>query len=178
MLSFPRISINNHHPFPPFVELSLKTSPPVAVIGSDVHRITRAELVGSDAAIRSIQPDDARMHDTVSEFNSVYHAGNTLYFRFDPDSPLTLFGHGGVVRLVLHLSIHPLSLREIAAVTTHNKHRETTELTCAICMTTERCCCDDDAWTTLDCDHRFHTACIRRWLFVRNTCPMCRGRVF
>ena len=179
LLTFPK----NDFTFPPFIELSLKTSPPVAVIGGEVYRIARAKLVrrslGGAVTQIPIQPDDARMHDTVSGFNSINHAGNTLYFSFDPDSPLTLFGHEGIAKLVLHLSIRPLSLEEIAAVTTHNAHLEEEECTCAICLTTEVVVVSDESsWTTLvDCSHRFHTECIRRWLDFRSTCPMCRGRV-
>ena len=199
LLTFPKTDRTS---FPPFIELSLKTSPPVAVIGEEVYRIARAKLVvvavGAAAATTvtqiPIQPDDVRMHDTVSEFNSINHAGNTLYFSFDPDSPLTLFGHEGITKLVLHLSIRPLSLEEIAAVTMHNAHRRSEqqlvvedECTCSICLTTETvtssCCVDDGddedetKWTTLvDCSHRIHTECIRRWLDFRSTCPMCRGR--
>ncbi len=169
MLSFPK----NDRTFPPFVELSLRTSPPVAVIGYEVYKIARVELVTrTDTVISSVQPDDARMHDTVSGFNSINHAGHTLYFRFDPDSPLTLFGYEDIARLVFYLNINPLSLREIAAVATHNSHR--VEKSCSICLTSDS---DEDCWTTLDCDHSFHTHCIRRWLYAKSTCPMCRRQV-
>ncbi|KAL9997780.1 putative transcription factor C2H2 family [Helianthus debilis subsp. tardiflorus] len=27
----------------------------------------------------------------------------------------------------------------------------------------------------LECGHRFHAECIRRWLLSKNVCPMCRS---
>lgn len=168
MLSFPKTD----RAYPPYVELSLKTSPPVAVLGSEVYAITRVELLtAANQILHSVQPDDARMHDTVCGFNSINHVGNTLYFRFDPDSPLTLFGFQEVAKLVLHLGIRPLSHQRIARIATHNAHR--VERTCAICLVTD---CEEN-WTELDCNHAFHTHCIRRWLYAKSTCPMCRMEI-
>lgn len=43
---------------------------------------------------------------------------------------------------------------------------------CAICLET-----DNNKFTTLKCNHRFHTKCINIWLNNHNTCPYCRAIV-
>ena len=41
---------------------------------------------------------------------------------------------------------------------------------CCICMDNE----NTQQMTVLPCRHAFHIACIRRWLILKNTCPVCR----
>ena len=40
------------------------------------------------------------------------------------------------------------------------------------------CCCldeiDQDTLEVTECNHRFHQACLQRWLEENNTCPLCR----
>lgn len=43
---------------------------------------------------------------------------------------------------------------------------------CAICLET-----DNNEFTTLKCNHTFHTKCINMWLNNHNTCPYCRAIV-
>jgi hypothetical protein len=43
---------------------------------------------------------------------------------------------------------------------------------CPICLE-----CDDQCFTTLKCNHMFHTKCIKIWLRNHNTCPYCRALV-
>lgn len=43
---------------------------------------------------------------------------------------------------------------------------------CPICLE-----CDDNDFTTLKCNHMFHTKCINIWLHNHNTCPYCRALV-
>ena len=43
---------------------------------------------------------------------------------------------------------------------------------CPICLE-----CDDDSFTKLNCNHMFHTKCIKIWLRNHNTCPYCRTLV-
>ena len=34
---------------------------------------------------------------------------------------------------------------------------------------------DGDDLGTLDCGHDFHVGCVRQWLVVKNTCPICKN---
>ena len=39
------------------------------------------------------------------------------------------------------------------------------------------CCLDEidqDTLEVTECNHRFHQACLQRWLEENNTCPLCR----
>jgi hypothetical protein len=29
----------------------------------------------------------------------------------------------------------------------------------------------------LDCEHKFHTRCIQKWMKLNNTCPICRSQI-
>lgn len=35
----------------------------------------------------------------------------------------------------------------------------------------------DEEVMKLDCNHRFHPDCLKRWLAIRNTCPVCRFKL-
>lgn len=54
-------------------------------------------------------------------------------------------------------------------------------MTCHRSETTQFCgiCRDDitENQTILQCNHCFHTACIRSWLELSQSCPFCRGDV-
>lgn len=44
--------------------------------------------------------------------------------------------------------------------------------TCCICL------CEfekNEKMGTLECGHKFHADCIKRWLLSKNVCPMCRS---
>ena len=43
-----------------------------------------------------------------------------------------------------------------------------TDSPCAVCL------CEGSNNTALQCGHTFHWACIRPWLDVKNTCPLCK----
>ncbi|KAH7287621.1 hypothetical protein KP509_32G066600 [Ceratopteris richardii] len=46
---------------------------------------------------------------------------------------------------------------------------------CGICL--EEFDLDDEVHVLTPCDHAFHVHCIRRWIALTMSCPMCRGRV-
>ena len=43
---------------------------------------------------------------------------------------------------------------------------------CAICLGS----LGSEDVVPLNCDHKFHHACLSRWLQTNNTCPVCRAR--
>jgi hypothetical protein len=45
---------------------------------------------------------------------------------------------------------------------------------CSICLDTFSCL---SKIKTLECNHSFHSDCIKEWLRIRPTCPLCRKNV-
>ncbi|XP_052178924.1 probable E3 ubiquitin-protein ligase ZFP1 isoform X2 [Diospyros lotus] len=43
---------------------------------------------------------------------------------------------------------------------------------CAICQTDYE---KEDEIGTLDCGHEYHVDCVKRWLLIKNTCPVCKS---
>lgn len=43
---------------------------------------------------------------------------------------------------------------------------------CVICQTDYK---DQEKVGTLDCGHEYHVDCIKKWLVVKNTCPICKS---
>ncbi|TNV77307.1 hypothetical protein FGO68_gene11254 [Halteria grandinella] len=46
---------------------------------------------------------------------------------------------------------------------------------CAVCYAAFQ---KGDQLKRLPCKHEFHTACIKKWYGERDTCPMCRKRIY
>lgn len=32
-------------------------------------------------------------------------------------------------------------------------------------------------WTSLNCGHKFHAACVTNWMQYKQTCPLCRASI-
>ena len=47
----------------------------------------------------------------------------------------------------------------------------TSNETCAVCILDYK---PGDFQRKLPCNHRFHKACVDKWLFIKNTCPVCK----
>lgn len=47
------------------------------------------------------------------------------------------------------------------------------EARCAICL--EEYKKDDKVGTLKNCKHDYHAGCIKKWLLMKNTCPICKG---
>ncbi|KAL6999581.1 RING-type E3 ubiquitin transferase [Sarracenia purpurea var. burkii] len=43
---------------------------------------------------------------------------------------------------------------------------------CVICQTNYK---KQEKIGTLDCGHEYHTDCVKRWLIIKNTCPVCKS---
>lgn len=43
---------------------------------------------------------------------------------------------------------------------------------CIICQEDYR---DNEKIGTLDCDHEYHAECLKKWLFIKNVCPICKS---
>lgn len=46
---------------------------------------------------------------------------------------------------------------------------------CLICLEPLDCVCRNPAQTLSNCGHRFHKACLQKWLEANSTCPHCRA---
>ena len=150
------------------LHLSLKTSPPLAVVGNKVYKLERVRLLNfSSAFIDSIQPDDTRLHKAVCGFNCVYHFEDLTGIYFDTESRPSILGYDNITRVFLSRSKIPLTAAEIANVVVHNAHVD--EDTCPICLQE-----DAGLWRQLMCGHVFHPNCINRWTSINQSCPCCR----
>ena len=45
---------------------------------------------------------------------------------------------------------------------------------CSICLTNNT----NNDWCNLPCDHSLHSECAKKWISLKNTCPLCRYEVF
>ncbi|GMP65926.1 hypothetical protein CsSME_00026506 [Camellia sinensis var. sinensis] len=43
---------------------------------------------------------------------------------------------------------------------------------CVICQTDYK---NKEKIGTLDCGHEYHVDCVKRWLLIKNTCPICKS---
>ncbi|WOG98613.1 hypothetical protein DCAR_0417957 [Daucus carota subsp. sativus] len=43
---------------------------------------------------------------------------------------------------------------------------------CVICQTEYK---DEEKISTLDCGHEYHLECVKKWLLVKNSCPICKS---
>ncbi|XP_018488188.2 E3 ubiquitin protein ligase RIE1-like [Raphanus sativus] len=53
-----------------------------------------------------------------------------------------------------------------------DSEREDEDIVCCICLGN----CGDEKEGKLPCSHVFHLKCIRRWLRIRPTCPLCQSQ--
>lgn len=53
--------------------------------------------------------------------------------------------------------------------------QSTDEYLCSICL--ENAENNHEKWMKLNCEHKFHTACMVEWLNYSRTCPQCRAKV-
>ena len=75
-----------------------------------------------------------------------------------------------------------------------SKYKDETDSICCICLETlhdtninrmeyEKMnrivlfLCKKNSKTVLPCGHAFHSSCIRKWMSIRHTCPLCRRKV-
>ncbi|KAL4589044.1 hypothetical protein LXL04_001946 [Taraxacum kok-saghyz] len=66
--------------------------------------------------------------------------------------------------VVQHLKTRPFTL---------SKSSSDQELTsCVICQTNYD---DEEQIGVLDCGHEYHVECVKKWLVVKNTCPVCKS---
>lgn len=61
--------------------------------------------------------------------------------------------------------------KEISNIPTREFTKEDDPGECSICMTEFE---EGDTISELPCSHRFHEACVNRWLPIKRTCPLCR----
>ncbi|EYU41051.1 hypothetical protein MIMGU_mgv1a024926mg [Erythranthe guttata] len=47
---------------------------------------------------------------------------------------------------------------------------------CAVCL--DALCQKNNNIGVLECKHEYHSDCIKKWLRVKNFCPMCKSVVF
>ncbi|GAB4840522.1 hypothetical protein Ancab_021291 [Ancistrocladus abbreviatus] len=59
-------------------------------------------------------------------------------------------------------------------ITTHIVGADQESQICTICQME---CEAEESMATTRCGHEYHTDCIRKWLAVKNTCPLCNSTV-
>ncbi|KAL3615231.1 hypothetical protein CASFOL_040892 [Castilleja foliolosa] len=52
----------------------------------------------------------------------------------------------------------------------HQHHHDQICVVCQECLFEE-----DEKVATLDCGHDFHAGCIKSWLMIKNSCPLCKA---
>uniref|UniRef100_A0A1A9ZN08 RING-type domain-containing protein n=1 Tax=Glossina pallidipes TaxID=7398 RepID=A0A1A9ZN08_GLOPL len=63
-------------------------------------------------------------------------------------------------------------LKERLPTHTYNAEGDTdSQTTCAMCLSDFQL---KDLLRTLQCNHKFHAACIHKWLKTKGICPLCR----
>lgn len=70
------------------------------------------------------------------------------------------------------IQVKPGSIENIENNIIGNNKKDEIDQTCSICMDNI-----DSAGLSLNCNHRFHENCLRSWLEVNNTCPICRKEI-
>ncbi len=110
-----------------------------------------------------------------------------IYDKFPPYSKYLAFGGIEILPMILLLY---LCIMENRNLSNERKRREelidvilgnnvlTIEddlqhIRCSICLKDIEV---GDTYTSLKCDHMFHTDCIRTWFCIKTNCPLCRER--
>ena len=89
--------------------------------------------------------------------NLIYRSGNEIYdelFRLEQENTNNT--------PVSQTFIDKLEIKKIS---------NELDLTCSICC--EKMI-QNDEFIELECDHSFHNSCLKKWLEIDNTCPICR----
>uniref|UniRef100_A0A1A9V9E7 RING-type domain-containing protein n=1 Tax=Glossina austeni TaxID=7395 RepID=A0A1A9V9E7_GLOAU len=75
----------------------------------------------------------------------------------------------------LHKTL-PNILKERLPISTYNPEGDTEfQTSCAMCLSDFQL---NDLLRTLPCNHKFHAACVDKWLKIEGTCPLCRRCAF
>jgi len=67
-----------------------------------------------------------------------------------------------------------LSEEDIESIPVREVSHEDGAEACAICLSNLQ---PNDVFRHIPCRHRFHKACLDRWLTLKDTCPLCVGHV-
>ncbi|XVE49214.1 hypothetical protein DITRI_Ditri01bG0064400 [Diplodiscus trichospermus] len=160
------------------------------------------DVLGMPRSLRALAADIEGRHRLISEIRQVLNAmrrGENLriedYMLFDP-----FIYHGMAETHDRHrdmrLDVDNMSYEELLALEERigdvstglneetilklMKQQKYSSITAESAQDLEPCCvcqeeyADGDDTGTLDCGHDFHTNCIKRWLMLKNLCPICK----
>lgn len=118
-----------------------------------------------------------RPNVSAASFNRINGGGMML------DDHILLFDHSSVGSNMGHH--FPFELSRTTHQNTTRQHHETTttwsseaESMCCICLTELSNGSSVVQMPQHCCSHVFHKDCIRKWISVRSTCPLCRRNVY
>ncbi|KAK3160411.1 hypothetical protein QOZ80_1BG0059100 [Eleusine coracana subsp. coracana] len=63
-------------------------------------------------------------------------------------------------------------VREVVCCSSDPSQNDEDDGTCVVCLEDYK---DKDLLGTLKCNHEFHADCIKKWLKVKNSCPVCKA---
>ncbi|GLT70112.1 hypothetical protein SLA2020_422100 [Shorea laevis] len=63
-------------------------------------------------------------------------------------------------------------MSECLKVSTYSSDKKEEDATCSICLEEYK---NDEENGTLKCGHNYHVVCIKRWLSMKNACPICKA---
>lgn len=78
-------------------------------------------------------------------------------------------------RSSINQNVVDVASRKRIAKSILKKYRKTLtkDKVCPICMD-----CNEDEGVILECGHCFHAKCLKDWIFIKDSCPVCRKNLF
>ncbi|KAL3503160.1 hypothetical protein ACH5RR_037609 [Cinchona calisaya] len=172
-------------PFQGVVEAGPRYTGPLPPTGFQVHRPHRREVTPEmntwhrNLPHWRLLPEDGV---TILEVPSYHEAGDPMDqhrdMRLDVDHMsyeelLALgeqIGHVGTGLSEESITIN-LKTRSFASSATYPSTNQEVDF-CVVCQIDYK---DQENVGTLDCGHEYHVDCIKKWLLVKNTCPICKS---
>ncbi|KAL7216746.1 hypothetical protein ACSBR1_028641 [Camellia fascicularis] len=178
------------NPFQDGVEVGPRYVGPIPPTGLRIYRPHRRAIIHDATAshhnlphLRVLPTDEIAM----LEIPGYYEVGNSIdnhrEMRLDVDhmsyeellalgerignvatglSEKTISGH---LKTRMYISSTTLNLEEAASLDQETDF-------CVICQTDYK---NKEKIGTLDCGHEYHVDCVKRWLLIKNTCPICKS---
>ncbi|XAR68300.1 hypothetical protein NMG60_11003381 [Bertholletia excelsa] len=190
-----RLSTNNTpsirmHPFQDGMEMGPRHMEPVPPTGFRIYQPhQRAFMPGTTSRqldlphLRVLPADEVAM----LEISGYYEVGNSIDDHRDMRLDIDHMSYEELLALGERIGNVGTGLSE-ETITSHLKTRTYTSSTCinleeAACLDQEIDFCvicqtdykNRENIGILDCGHEYHVDCVKRWLLIKNTCPVCKS---